>query len=543
MIKTKKKSLRPTIYAKFHEIRYESTKITKKPFLLTNSRAISTCAVFRLLNAISDKKNTSQDPSFLGGTSRLDTANYYASYLRSHLSQATPRTSRRAERQFMNELRKASCEDVSSLHNSFCSPFLAELSTAICKLSSIASGPNQIAYPLLKHLPEPAQLLSLFNRYWYSHTFLFCWKPTTIIPIHKPGKPTSSASSFLPISLTSCISKLFEHLFFSRLTFHLESNHLLSTCQAGFRPGRSFLDQILTLSQSIWDGFQKKKLPDRTILASVNFSKAFDSVWHSALFHKLLSLNPPPPPPCFVLWIRSFLSDGRAKVQINGSRSRSFRIRRGVPQGSVLGPVLFILFVDDITKDLPRGAHASLYADDLAIWSSSPDPLKASSIVHSSLNVLETWSNLWRLPLNPKKYESSFFSADPHQATFQPSLNLLGIPLLFNPTLKFLGVTFDWTLSFGAHVQSLCSKFYPRHKALLSIATASWGPTKESLSLLYKAFVRPVLTYASPGWFPFLCNTATNYLEVLHRAACRVITGYLSSTPPPYSFLRPNSLL
>ena len=85
--------------------------------------------------------------------------------------------------------------------------------------------------------------------------------------------------------------------------------------------------------------------------------------------------------------------------------------------------------------------------------------------------------------------------------------------------------------TFGAHVQSLCSKFYPCHKALRSIATASWGPTKESLSLLYKAFVRPVLTYASPGWFPFLCNTATNHLEVLHRAACRVITGCLSSTP------------
>ena len=178
-------------------------------------------------------------------------------------------------------------------------------------------------------------------------------------------------------------------------------------------------------------------------------------------------------PPCFVLWMRSFLSDRRAKVQVGGSHSRSFRIRRGVPQGSVLGPVLFILFVDDITKDLLRGAHASLYADDLAIWSSSPDPLKASSVVQSSLAVLETWSNLWRLPLNPKKCESSFFSTDPHQATFEPRLNLLGFPLLFNPTPKFLGVTFDRTLSFGAHVQSLCSKFYPRHKALRSIATAS----------------------------------------------------------------------
>ena len=132
----------------------------------------------------------------------------------------------------------------------------------------------------------------------------------------------------------------------------------------------------------------------------------------------------------------------------------------------------------------------------LTIWSSSQDPLKASSVVQSSLTVLETWSNLWRFPLNPKKCESSFFSTDPHQTTFQAPaerLNLLGIPLLFNPIPKFLGVTFDRNLFFGAHVQSLCSKFYPRHKALLSIATASWGPTKESLSLLYKAFVRPVL--------------------------------------------------
>ena len=114
------------------------------------------------------------------------------------------------------ELQKASCEDASSLHNSFCSPFsLTELSTAISNLSSsTASGPDQIAYPLLKHLPEPAQLLllSLFNRSWHSHTFPSSWKPTTINPIHKPGKPTSSPSSFCPISLTSCISKLFERL-------------------------------------------------------------------------------------------------------------------------------------------------------------------------------------------------------------------------------------------------------------------------------------------------------------------------------------------
>ena len=83
------------------------------------------------------------------------------------------------------------------------------------------------------------------------------------------------------------------------------------------------------MSQSIWDGFQKKKSPDQTILASFNFSKAFDSVWHSALFHKLHLLKLPP---CFVLWACSFLSGRRAKVQVGGSRSLSFRIRRGVPR-------------------------------------------------------------------------------------------------------------------------------------------------------------------------------------------------------------------
>ena len=346
-------------------------------------------AVFRLLNAISAKKNTSQDSSFPDCTCPLDTANHFASYLRSRLSQATPRSSRRAERQFMNELRKASCEDASFLHRFFCSPFsLTELSTAIINFSfSTVSGPDQIAYPLLKHLPEPAQLLllSLFNMSWHSHTFPSCWKPTTIIPIHKPGKPTSSPSFFRPISLTSCISKLFERLILSHLTFHLESNHLLSTCQAGLPCQAVLVGHPLTkfcLNQSGTASKRKNLLTERTILASVDFSKAFDSVWHSALFHKLLSLKLPP---CFVLWVRSFLSDRRAKVQVGGSHSRSFRIRRGVPQASVLGPVLFILFVDDITKDLLRVANASLYADDLAIWSSSPDSLKASSVVESSL--------------------------------------------------------------------------------------------------------------------------------------------------------------
>ena len=146
---------------------------------------------------------------------------------------------------------------------------------------------------------------------------------------------------------------------------------------------------------------------------------------------------------------------------------------------------------------------------------------------------LERWSEYWCLPLNPSKCEASFFSVDPYQANLQPNLLLLGSRLRFNPTPTFLGVTFDRTLSFTKHVSSLKAKFFPRLKALRCISASSWGPSKESLSLLYKSFLRPLLTYASPGWFPFLRATYLTKVERLHRAASRAITGCLSSSPTP----------
>ena len=122
---------------------------------------------------------------------------------------------------------------------------------------------------------------------------------------------------------------------------------------------------------------------------------------------------------------------------------------------------------------------------------------------------------------------------DPHQANLQPNLLLLGSRLRFNPTPTFLGVTFDRTLSFSKHVSSLKAKFFPRLRALRCICASSWGPFKESLSVLYKSFLRSLLTYASPGWFPFLSATNFTKLERLHRAASRAITGCFSSSPIP----------
>ena len=341
---------------------------------------------------------------------------------------------------------------------------------------------------MLKHLPRSGIdfFLYIFNLSWSLHSFPSIWKTSSIIPIQKMGKPLDSPAFLRLISLTSCVSKLFERIILSRLLLFLESNAILSPRQVGFRPGRSTLDQILYLSQSISDGLNIPRPGSRTILSTIDFSKAFDSVWHPALFHKLISAGLPP---CFARWTQSFLFDRRACVIFQNHKSRSFRVRRDVLQGSILGPVLFSLFINDLPASLPSSVSCSLYADDLAIWSSSPSVPTVVEATQGSLIRLERWSEYWCLPLNPNKCEATFFSVDPHQANLQPNLLLLGSRLRFNPTPTFLGVTFDRTVSFSKHVSSLKAKFFPRLKALHCISASSWGPSKKSFFFLYKSFL------------------------------------------------------
>ena len=269
---------------------------------------------------------------------------------------------------------------------------------------------------MLKHLPCSSMdfLFHIFNFSYILHSFPSIWKTSSIILIHTMRKPLDSPASFWPISLISCISKLFERFILSRLLFFLESNSILSPGQAGFRPGRSTLDQILYLSQSISDGFYKPRPGSRTILSTIDFSNAFDSVWHPALFHKLISAGLPS---CCVRWTRSFFSDRRACVVCQNHKSHSFRVRRGAPQGSALGPVLFSLFIIDLPASLPSSVSCSLYADDLAIWSSSssvPIVVKTAqgfdwSTGPSTGVILSIQANVWPpfSQWNPTKLTSS----------------------------------------------------------------------------------------------------------------------------------------
>ena len=326
--------------------------------------------------------------NFLNCSSPRESASVYTVYLSSHFSVSQPKAPRSRARRYLSEFRQTTCPVESYL--SFCSPFSpAEFLAAASNLSSsTATGPDKVAYPMLKHLPRSGMdfLLHIFNLSWFLHPFSSIWKTSSIIPIHKMGKPLDSPASFQPISLTSCISKLFERIILSRLLFFLESNSILSPHQAGFRPGRFTLDHILFHFQSISDGFNKHIPGSRTILSTIDFSKAFDSVWHPALFHKLISTGLPP---CFGRWTQSFLSDRPACVIYQNHKSRCFRVRRGVPQGSTLGPVLFSLFINDLPASLPSTVSYFFYADDQAIWSSSPSVPIAVEATQGALSRLK----------------------------------------------------------------------------------------------------------------------------------------------------------
>ena len=212
-------------------------------------------------------------------------------------------------------------------HSSFCSPF------SLVKFHVTASNlsPLHCHWPrksCLSHAKAPSSLWHGCSSPHLQSLLVFAFLSFHLEDIfyysHTQDRKTSRLSCFLPAYLSHFLPlKAFERIL-SRLLFFLESNSILSPRQADFRPGRSTLDQIRYLSQSILDGFDKPRPGSRTILSTIDFSKAFDSVWHPALFHKLISAGLPP---CLARWTQSFLSDRSACVVFQNHKSHCFRVR------------------------------------------------------------------------------------------------------------------------------------------------------------------------------------------------------------------------
>ena len=227
--------------------RRDSSVITKAEAWQTTCSSLSPKSVHSLLRSIAGSPSSSLNSPDC--SSPRKSASVYAAYLRCHFSVSQPKALRSRARGYLSELRRAMCHEES--HSSFCCPFTAaEFLAAASNLSSFtATGPDKIAYPMLKHLPRSGMdfLLHIFNLSWSLLSFPSIWKTSSIIPIHKMGKSLDSPASFGPMPLTFCVSKLFELIILSRLLFFLESNSILSPRLVGFYPGRCTLDQILFL--------------------------------------------------------------------------------------------------------------------------------------------------------------------------------------------------------------------------------------------------------------------------------------------------------
>ena len=268
-----------------------------------------------------------------------------------------------------------------------CTLKISELNSAIRSLKpKKAPGPDGVSNDMLKHLGPIARkmLLEIFNRNWNKGLVPEVWKTAHLVPVLKKGKDKTNPSCYRPISLLSCVGKLMERVITRRLTWFLETNNVFSPSQTGYRQHRSTEDQLALLTQDIENSFQEKR---KLLAVFFNLSKAFDRVWKKGLQWKLLRAGVSGQ---MYKWISSFLYHRVARVKLDGSLSREIRLSEGVPQGSVLSPTLFLLYVNDIVNTLPPRVTNSLHADDLAPRTRKPKPCSETDKNVNGKKPLET---------------------------------------------------------------------------------------------------------------------------------------------------------
>ena len=201
---------------------------------------------------------------------------------------------------------------------------------------------------------------------------------------HTNSKQASEVASYRPISLTSCIVKLLKRILADCLYCIVESNHLFSRFQAGFQKRSSCEDQILRIVQAIVDGFQKKPM-QRSELALLDFSKAHDIIWRGKLLLHKIDMGTPA---TIIRWLRSFLNDRRARVQHFNVLSSSKRFRQGLPQSSVLAPLLFLFYINDLVNKLFEEAVIAMFADDVSILTTARNKVVAKNLAQAEVDMV-----------------------------------------------------------------------------------------------------------------------------------------------------------
>ncbi len=404
--------------------------------------------------------------------------------------------------------------------------FTPDQVTAAIKQSnpSRAIGPDGLCMLHLKHLgPNATQYLTeLFTRSIRHCTIPSIWKKSIIAPIPKPNKPASSSASYRPISITSPVIKVLERLVLPILKKELNP----AIHQHGFRPLHSTTSALLHISSTIAAGFSEPKPASRTVLATVDISKAFDSVDHDRLVNKLINTGLPNN---LVRWLAAYLRGRQASTSFNGYRSRPRCVKAGVPQGSVISPILFNYFVSDCPlPDDP--VRAISYADDFSFFAAHSNYKAAVTELNKYLPKLYNWATNNGLAISEPKSTATLFTPHTHEYKDHPKLRLQNETLPREQYPSILGVKFDPQFKFHLHVDNICARASRRLNVLKALTGTTWGQQKETLSLLYKATIRPLFNYACPVWFPAISDTSVKKMQTVQNYACRIITGCVKKT-------------
>ena len=361
---------------------------------------------------------------------------------------------------------------------------IEEITASIKKLKkSVSRSPDSIPSIFVKNtamnLIYPLSII--FNQSLNSGKLPSLWTQAIVVPIHKKGL-RSNPKNYRPISLTSIFCRLLEAILHQHISKHLTVNKLLSHSQHGFLENRSTVTQQHTVMNIITDNTNNKVQTDMIML---DFSKAFDRVSHL----KLLSvLNAYHIPGEIIAWIRNLLMGRTQRTVVNSVFSESVEVRSGVPQGSVLGPLLFNIYLNDLLRKLNSipDVETFAFADDLKLISINPSSLQ------TALNLVKSWCNTFKLDLNPEKSEHISFCEKQSNCFYIEHSKIKTVDFV-----KDLGVVINSKLKWNQHISKITSKAQSLSYLLLRCFSTQ---DKSAYMKSFKSYVRPLLEYNCTIW-------------------------------------------
>ena len=368
---------------------------------------------------------------------------------------------------------------------------IKQITNIIKKLkSNKAPGYDGINGKLIKELPNKAIrfITILMNSAIRLNYFPNQWKVAQIILINKPGKQPELVTSYRPISLLPILSKLYEIIILEKLTLIVESKNLIPTHQFGFRKKHGTIEQVNRVVSKI-----RRALEDKSICNAVflDVAQAFDKVWHEGLLTKLKSLFPKR----LYKILKSYLEERTFHIKINKTVSQLYSIEAGIPQGSILGPLLYLLY----TADFPTSEHTTIakYADDTAILSIHKTPGTSTQNLQNHMLKAQDWFNNWRVTVNDQKSVHVMFTLrkDTADAIY---INNKQIPL--SDKVKYLGMHLDKRLTWKDHIWSKRKQLNLKIRKMYWLIGRKSKLSMENKILLYKCILKPVWTYGIQLW-------------------------------------------